>query len=529
MALLIVWRYAKRWLFWFLLVPTTISVLLADQQAQTNVDAAFFLPQFRMWELLAGGMIAFLEKKSRQTQLQFHNNLMPVLGLALIGYSLATFNEQTLHPSLTTMIPVTGTALLIYFCNGHDLVSKCFSLRPFVYVGLLSYSLYLWHFPIFAYARYITTTPSNSDKVFWIVLTLGFSIATFYAIEKPSRQASRVSGTAFYSAIVLFSLVLGFSNFVLVKADGLPERLPSSIRPYLDLKPEVWRHYEDKEPCYDRIENFCGERAAIATNIPVYLFGDSHFGYLANQIKNNLPEGYSLIDANAGACPFSINTFSEEHKRCSLDLQKNRLKAISSGRTGVVILGGRLQQYVEETPFDNLEGGLEDPGFTGKQTSVTGVDFMTDFPATVDAVRKLGHQIILVYPIPEIGFHVPRTILVSYLENSFDFAYKPPIFSIPFQAYTKRTSNTFHMLDTVSGEKISRVFPHRLFCDKAVHNRCVVNDNVGPYYYDTNHLSHYGAKLVAKQIIRVIVRTSNGSRTSSGKFGGDTDIQNPEG
>ena len=61
-ALLIVWRYARRWLFWFLLVPTTISVLLADQQARTGVDAAFFLPHFRMWELLAGGIIAFFEK-----------------------------------------------------------------------------------------------------------------------------------------------------------------------------------------------------------------------------------------------------------------------------------------------------------------------------------------------------------------------------------------------------------------------------------------------------------------------------------
>ena len=107
-----------------------------------------------MWELLAGSILAYFEIiKGYKNKYRALNLTLPIIGLILIIYAILFFNEETLHPSILTLSPILGICLIIWFSNKDDIITKILSTKLFVGFGLISYSLYLWHYPIFAFTR----------------------------------------------------------------------------------------------------------------------------------------------------------------------------------------------------------------------------------------------------------------------------------------------------------------------------------------------------------------------------------------
>lgn len=109
----------------------------------------FYLPFSRFWEIAVGSILAIKELFYKNKNSVFLNSLLPKLGLCLVGYAIFFFDGNTPHPSLHTLIPIVGVGLIISFSSSDELVGKVLGAKPFVGVGLVSYSLYLWHFPIF--------------------------------------------------------------------------------------------------------------------------------------------------------------------------------------------------------------------------------------------------------------------------------------------------------------------------------------------------------------------------------------------
>ena len=180
------------------------EILFFNQSALTN----FFLPFGRIWELIIGILISFYIKKNGQPN--YYNQIFSLIGIVLILYSIFTFTKETNYPSFQTLFPTVGTALIIIFTNKNTLAFKLFSQKILVFFGLISYSAYLYHYPIFTFVEYSNFIEFNNlNKIFLIFLTFILSYLSWKFIEKPFRKKSIISSKNFYFFLgLLYSLVL---------------------------------------------------------------------------------------------------------------------------------------------------------------------------------------------------------------------------------------------------------------------------------------------------------------------------------
>ena len=188
--------------------------------------ANFYFLFSRIWEIIFGSIIAFieLEKGSRSKNIVL-NQFFQFLGIILILMSFINFNDEINHPSIITMIPVIGVGLIIWFSKGNEIVTKILSSKVLVSIGLISYSLYLWHYTIFAYGRFQQSDPTIKDKLEWVAVTIVLSIIFYFVIEKPFRKKTKIFNIhnikifipVFLLGIIIFSLIN-------IKKEGFKER-----------------------------------------------------------------------------------------------------------------------------------------------------------------------------------------------------------------------------------------------------------------------------------------------------------------
>ena len=170
-------------LFFFFL----LSLLLSYVLSQIHFLANFYLLPSRIFELLSGSLLACFELNHRRSHKSYSilNKICPTLGLILIFYTFIYFKlDKIYHPGIITLVPLIGASLIISFSKKGELITELLSNRIFVFFGLISYSLYLWHYPIFAFLRYIDLF-NNSIwiKILAIILTIILSILSYYFIN----------------------------------------------------------------------------------------------------------------------------------------------------------------------------------------------------------------------------------------------------------------------------------------------------------------------------------------------------------
>ena len=199
--LLFIFKFFRKYLLGILLFGFLISLLMAEWGSRNYPAATFYFLHTRMWELIAGSLLAYFEIfKKKRTKNSFLNLIFPSVGIILIIHSIFFYNDKIFHPSLYTLSPVIGVSLIIWYSKKEELITKILSSRIFVGIGLISYSMYLWHYPIFAFARIKSDLPSQYDKFEWIVLTIFLSILSYFFIEKFFRNKK----TNFFKILFIF-------------------------------------------------------------------------------------------------------------------------------------------------------------------------------------------------------------------------------------------------------------------------------------------------------------------------------------
>ena len=219
--LMLMWRHSKRWILGSFMLVAAISLALAEWGAYYNPSATFYLLPTRGWELAIGAGIAFYflyRKKTIRTLLSHKlvDELLGVLGLLMIGYSIFVFNKETPFPSLYTLLPTVGTGLIILFSSSQTIIGRLLSTKPLVAIGLISYSAYLWHQPIFSFARHLFF-PEPGYLVFLCltILVLPLSYLTWKFVERPFRNKN----TFGRKEIFIFAIA-GSLAFIVVGATG---------------------------------------------------------------------------------------------------------------------------------------------------------------------------------------------------------------------------------------------------------------------------------------------------------------------
>jgi peptidoglycan/LPS O-acetylase OafA/YrhL len=203
------WRHG-RWQVWVLVsVVAAVSLGLAEWGWRSHPTANFYLAPARFWELLAGSMAALLLMSGERTQ----SNFLSLLGMAAVLTSIVTFNETTPFPSVHALLPVGGVVLLVLFCGPDTWVGRILIASPFVGIGRISYSAYLWHQPLFAFYR-VEFPTAQHDGIYLALsgasMLLGYVSWRF--VEAPFRNRSRFSRKQIFSmslAGTLCFVVLG--------------------------------------------------------------------------------------------------------------------------------------------------------------------------------------------------------------------------------------------------------------------------------------------------------------------------------
>jgi len=500
--ILITFRYFKNYLIHILILGFLISLGLADWVSRNHPSFNFYVLPTRAWELLAGSMLAYFEiKKGYRCKNTSLNSILSFIGILLIGYSILFFhNENILHPSLYTLTPIIGTCLIVWYSNKDEFITKILSKKIFVGIGLISYSLYLWHYPIFAFAREINFFEGHiSNKLLFIFITFLLSIFSFFFIEKPFRD-KRVQFKKILTVFLITIIFLISFNYYGILSDGVSSRLPN------DMPQEKLRL---KDANFFQKEN----------TQKVVLIGDSHAEALEFHLNEEIKK--NDLSLHRFSTPLYLKNFNFSNKKTGKIFENyssvnNDLdKFIDENSNLVVILHYRWSIRFLETYFDNKEGFREQSKTSyrfilepeGIKTSSREEREKFIKEALKDQIQNIlnkGHKLILVYPVPEMGFHPIRLLYRKHLFEKNFSSNSLPILSGSYDVFKKRNELIFKILDNIQNPNIYRVYPHNFFCNTIVKDRCVANDEENIFYFDDDHLSSHGSKLVVEEIMNKI-------------------------
>ena len=196
-------KFSKDHILILLFFAFLFSLQFSEILSEFNNRLNFYSLHTRGWELIAGIIIAKIVTDHGRIDNKILNNILPLLGLILIFYSIFFFKETDKLPSYKMLIPIIGTVLIIYFSDEKSLITKILSLRILLFFGLLSYSLYLWHHPLFAFGRIILQDELNlNSKIFIIILSILLSYLTFVFIEQPFRNNEKINLRKFFMELM---------------------------------------------------------------------------------------------------------------------------------------------------------------------------------------------------------------------------------------------------------------------------------------------------------------------------------------
>lgn len=518
--LILVGKLGRKSIFWLLQIAAVISLLLAQWAYITHPSFGFYLLPTRGFEILIGSLISLRVNREKNLIVanQRVNQLASQFGLALVLYAIFAFDKKTPFPGFYTLVPTIGAGLIIVFSNEKNLVGKVLGSRLFVGVGLISYSTYLWHQPLYAFARLRSVSELDiSIRSLLVVVSLVLGYLSWKFIETPVRQKSFLSRKKIFiwSAVAaVFFIALGLCGH---SAQGVPGRLPASAAPFLFA-------ISDKNPrqaeCHFGVEIFPKPQDSCvlgnANNLQGALLGDSHADAISYALEKRLQlKDVGFLSLTYSGCPPVQGVYradANSNSKC-YEYNEQTFKFLQENpQIRYIILSARWTLYLEKNRYHNEEGGVE-AGDDAYVDIVTNGDrkindeltrkylVKESYRKTVNDLVRAGKKVIVVYPIPEVGWDVPVLQLKKLMFNNS--ALEPVTTSnATFKARNKSTISAFDSIH--NDDNLVRIRPDKIFCDSFIRDRCITQIDSKVLYYDDDHLSNEGAKLIVEEVMKFI-------------------------
>jgi peptidoglycan/LPS O-acetylase OafA/YrhL len=473
--------------------------------ASSSRDTLYFHPIARFWELLLGAALAYYHHRfgvntfPSKIDKAWIRHTLSVIGFSAIIWAFFRFNGQIPHPGLLTLIPLLGAVLLIA-SGGNAIAGRVLALQPIVWIGLISYPLYLWHWPVLSYIRIMESgTPTKTLLLVGAGVAIALASLTYEFIEKPLRKIRNVRHALLSLGGAM--LVLFIASVNVVAFDGLPDRPSVAYVKAAEIQMK-------REPATDKscLSLF------ITGDAPVYcrqskpnqkmigIIGDSHahvlFPGFAEQAER---AGYGvLLLANSGCPPLSgavTGKTDKERQECTNAVEKVLSTILADDRIKHVVLATRGPIYLTGKGYGPAEADYDHPPITygkpvEKQYKI-GVDPFSDgLLTTLRRLLESGRTISYFLQPPELG--VPsRNCLGRSLALTAGKACL--VLTADYQERMKDYRTILSRMQ-VAFPSVSVWDPQPLLCDA---KRCQGLIKNKLMYADDDHLSIEGSRLVA--------------------------------
>lgn len=500
--LTLLWSLGKKWVISVLSLLIVISLLFAQYLSLTHaVDANFYLIFSRAWELLLGSAVAFMAL-DKLSCTQWQRELSGFIGISMIVYAIFFFDAQTPFPSVYTLIPVLGTCLIIIFSDANSLVGRFLGMKVLVFIGLISYSLYLWHQPLFAFLRLKTIgTPADYMFLLAIVCTFVFSFFSWKYIEKPFRNKAAFSRAAIFkysaTSIAVF-FVIGLAGHFY---EGFEQRFKvSSYADSIQRSPK-------REACHTEGLDYLPPASAcryFGNNISWAIFGDSHTvepGYaLAQKLQ---PHDIGLLHLSFSDCPPALN-FEVSEPGCSrwtneslayLEHNPSIKHVLIAYRYSYYLFGNHINDYPELPDIDPSRHFTSE--FRNSAAGDSREIYWQSLQQIIVRLMRAGKTVYVMYPVPELPININKGVMpfsvfamatVLDLEKATSARY-----------YFDRHAYIINKLDSLPyGKNLYAIKPFDIICDG---NACPAAKEGKAFYFDDDHLSLVGSALIAETIM----------------------------
>ncbi len=398
------WIKSRNRLITIFAVLSVMSFFASQWIVRRNPEDAFYMLPWRAWEMLIGSLLAMIGFSVGRKWL---DHLLGGMGLAMIVGSMIAYSEATIFPGFSAAVPCLGTALVIFAGrSGAGLASRILSWKPVVGIGLISYSVYLWHWPLIAFAKY-TFLYHKAAAVGVIAASLILGWLSWYFVERPFRKSGFMSRKAVYISWIAASvLLLGWGSYI-DHRHGFPSRFSDKVLNFLKSG-EVPKEYIPMSMVNysPSLATVFGDRSETPT---IALWGDSHAGALLpvlDALGKEHHKAFRSYDMPSQPPMTGVTRMKFSMAKQRAAYSEGALAAmIADPQISKVILHARWASYSRDLSLDKGPPALLGLSFKTVETQRNYV--VSRLNDAVDQLLKAGKQVIIVYPMPEIEAGIP--------------------------------------------------------------------------------------------------------------------------
>ncbi|HEY6141993.1 MAG TPA: acyltransferase family protein [Flavobacterium sp.] len=500
--LFLVYKYFKNYII-ALVTITILSFTLYVYFLNTNKDYAFYLLPCRVWELSVGGILSLINIK-KFFKNNFLKTIILLIGLIFIlaSYFISTFINN--RYGIGSFIAVAGTGIILSLCSEKDFLGKILSTKPFVYIGNISYSLYLWHWPIIVLFGSLSFQLSSYNKHYInlaiIILTVLFSIISYHFIENNTRKAKHTLKLVIVLIIAAISLKLyyksdNFNVFYKSKYNQVKYYLkyydisstPVNLDNYKELLYDVY--LPNKNPIH---KNAFKEKGIITMvddrNPKLILLGDSHgvmWANLLNEVCDSLKISRSFYTSNASNPFFNIKNLEAQegneyyNPKERIDYAKSIVQNIKKWKPEILVIACRWDGITDNKKREFL-----------------------------DLLHYLHSNEIKV-----ILFNQPPVLEFMVDNNASQYFTFLGINPVKGYNYLKNTNNEKTKTGNSYIQDLKNIFNnveiYDVYSNMVKDKKIIVSNNKEIYYFDDDHLSYEGTKFHKNNVMKLLTSEFN--------------------
>jgi len=471
LLLVLLTRRKKTYLTKIIFALAAFSFALSVVGSHTHPWATFYLLPTRAWELLIGTLLVMAHGRfSENSRLRESSGW---LGLGLVCYSIFSYDSNMRFPGMAAFPPCLGAAMIIFSSETRlSIVGRILAFKPLVFVGLISYSLYLWHWPLLVFSSYLAKEEQGPGfRASLLIISFFLALLSWKFIETPFRkrllfkQRHQIFGFAGVSLVTLLAIGL-FVNY----REGLPSRFPPASIRYAESR--YHRAFLNRVSLKQALAGHFVELGSGETNQPVSLmvWGDSH-AMAVTPVLDDLCRKFSLRGLQA-THPSTAPVLGYQ------STSAHSLKEESSAFADSVLT------YISEKKVKNVIIAAYWIGYPIADA------FKTNLPSTVQAILSLGTKVYVLKDVPIPGFDVPRLAAITSMYNGDleELGIAPQ----KHETLNREMNQTFEQIERMGATVLD---PSQYFMNSKGLYGVIRNDVL--LYRDDDHLTIEGSRLLA--------------------------------